>query len=259
MYPYLEIFGIKVYTLGIGIVLCIFFFLFWLKHYSYKNNLNFWKFFTRFPLFIILIYFFWSYFYYLIEYFIVLPTSLAEVKMIFSPYWYNFSFIGLSFGFFLSLFIFLRRCPLKSEAKKRIDIIFYSLALTLIPLGFFLLLGDNFIGKPTDSLIWIKTFFENSELIKYDRVYPVGFFVSIAGLFSFLLFFFLHYLFKLNGIWIFGFIILIIFLNFVFNFQQYPKHWVVEFMNIWLDLKNFWSFGLIFTLIFYNFFVLKFK
>jgi hypothetical protein len=41
------------------------------------------------------------------------------------------------------------------------------------------MLGDNFIGFPTDSAIGIKALHFESQLNKFDAVYPIGLFLSI--------------------------------------------------------------------------------
>lgn len=251
MYPYFIINWVKVYSLGIWIVISLIVLIFLVYHYSKRYSINFWRFFNRIPVFLILPYLLGSYFYYAIEYFIFVPTTINELKLFLLPYGYEFSFIGISFWLFLAFIIFLKNIKIKAELNKWIDILFYSFSLTLVPLGLFLLLGDNFIGQPTDSILGVRSFFEDSRLIDYNKVYPVWLFVSMIWLLSFLLVFFINYVIKRNWVWVLGFILLIIGMNIVFFFQQYPQHWVFNMFDITFDVKNYWSFLLIIMIIVY--------
>ena len=65
----------------------------------------------------------------------------------------------------------------------------------IIVLGIFLVIGDDMIGKTTESRLGIYALTPMSEVSKFNKVYPVGWFLSIAGFLSYLL----SYVFKKNS------------------------------------------------------------
>jgi hypothetical protein len=80
--------------------------------------------------------------------------------------------------------LFLRKIPRIENKKIWIDILFFAFSLSIVPLGIFLLLGDNFIGLPTTAGIGVKALHFESQLNKFDAVYPIGLFLSIGALLS---------------------------------------------------------------------------
>jgi len=50
---------------------------------------------------------------------------------------------------------------------------FFAMTGALIPLGLFLLLGDDFIGKSTNSLRGVQALQSESALNKFSAVYPI--------------------------------------------------------------------------------------
>ena len=55
-----------------------------------------------------------------------------------------------------------------------------------IVLGVFLVLGDDMIGRSTESWFGIYALTPLSEVAKFNKVYPVGIFLSISALVSYL-------------------------------------------------------------------------
>ncbi len=49
----------------------------------------------------------------------------------------------------------------------------------LIPLGVCLLMGDNFIGKQTNGGIYVSAIRSDSAVAIYDKVIPLGLYLSI--------------------------------------------------------------------------------
>jgi hypothetical protein len=112
----------------------------------------------------------------------VLPTNLSELMILISPYGYKFHFAGLLLGIFIAIASFLTKIKRTENKKIWIDILFYSLVLSLVPLGIFLLMGDNFIGTQTTSFMGIKSLHSESQWNKFNLVQPIGIYLSLAAL-----------------------------------------------------------------------------
>lgn len=241
MYPYIEMFGFKLYMTGVWIVAFILTNIYLVRFYCKRYWLNFWKYFNWIPVFLILPYLLWSYSYYLMERFFIIPWWINDILMILTSYWYKFNFVWISLGIWIATYLFLKTVNLKPEKLKRIDILFYSIALWIVPMWIFLLLWDNFIWVQSKSAIAISAFMEDSEIYKIWKVFPVGLLLSFISMISFLWTFLLHYVLKKHWVGIIGFIWLLLLLNFVFIMAQYPKHLVIWIFGITFDIKNFWT------------------
>ena len=250
----------------VGFIMC---FLFLVFRYCKKYSLNFWKFFNYLPIFLILPYLFWSYFNFILEYswrisennifkliFHIFPTSLEELFMIISPYWYNFHFIWIVFWLILAWYLFLNSINIKLERIKWIDIFFYSLSLSLVPLWFLLLMWNDFIWKPSNSFLAMKSFVDNVE---YNSTYPIWIFLSLSGLFSFFVTFFVHYINKKYWNGLVWFVILLLCLNIVFLYQQYPRHLSFSIWYFQFDIKNLFTMFLVLCIMIYWFRIIKDK
>ncbi len=253
MYPYIELGGLKIYMTGIGIVLSIIMFIVLMSFYTKRFGLNFWKFFNWLPVFLVLPYVLGGYFSYIIQYKDFLPINAIDIIRIITPYWYNFHFIWVSIGLIIALLLFLKTVSIKAEKYKRIDVFFYSFILSVVVLGFFLTLWDNFIWRDTKSMIWISALKADSELFKSNKVHPVGIYLSFVSIFTFWFTFFANYVFKKQGIWIIWFVVFLFLINFVFIFQQYPRHLVRSFGDFILDVKNYSTVIFIIFILFYYF------
>lgn len=259
MYPYFELFWITIYMTWLAILVFILTNIFLIKFYSKRFNVNFWKFFNWLPLFIVLPYLLWSYFYYFFSIWLIIPLSLNDLLLIISPYWYNLSFIWISLWLFISIYIFLSKIEVKTEKLKRIDIFFYSISLSLVPLWMLLLLWDNFIWKPTSNFIWISAFLQDSLLYSYDKVYPVWLFLSFLWIVSFMIWLFFNYIFKRYWVGFFWFLVLIFLFNFVFHYQYYPKNLVLNLFNYTFDIKNYWTILISIWIILYYYNIKNFR
>lgn len=251
MYPYIEFQDMVIYMTGLGIVIFILSIIFLVKFYSKRFNLNFWKFFNWLPLFLILPYILGSYFYNLFYNYIVFPLSINDLMLIISPYDYNFSFVWITLGLLLAVVFFLRSISIPIEKVKWVDVFFYSISLSLVPLGLFLVLGDDFIGLPTDRAFWVSAFMQDSFITRFSWVYPVGLFVSLIWIFSFIMVFFLNFVFRRYGIWVLWFIILLLLFNIVFHFQYYEKVLDFSLFEYEIGLKNYWTILLSLFLVYY--------
>ena len=74
---------------------------------------------------------------------------------------------------------FFKKIFMKTERYKWVDVMFYSFSAAMIPLGLFLMLGDTFIGKPTDAWFGVVALLNDSAWTNFGRVLPLGIFVSI--------------------------------------------------------------------------------
>ena len=133
------------------------------------------------PLFILLAYAFGSYLYYFFDTFVVIPLSVQQILLYLSPYNYSFHATWIALWVIIAWWKFLK--PLSLErSRRRINVWAYALLWSLIPLGIFLLLWDNFIWEPTQGSLFISAIRNDSNVAIYDRVLPLWIFVSLLGL-----------------------------------------------------------------------------
>ncbi len=250
MYPQIELGWVTFYMTWAAIIFFILSNIFLISFYSKRFNVNFWKFFNWLPVFLILPYILWSYIYHLFSSLLIIPLNFNDLLLILSPYWYDFSFIWISLWLFIAISLFIKNIEVKIEKYKRIDIFFYSISLSLVPLWMLLLLWDDFIWKPTGSALWMTAFSQDSIIYNYEKVYPVWLFLAIAWILSFIVWLFLNYATKKHWIWFLGFIMLLLILNIVFYYQLYPKYFVINMFDYSFDVKNYWTLILSWLIIF---------
>jgi len=236
MYPYIILWWSKFYMTGIGIIVSFLVFVFVAQYLTKKYHQNFWKFFYWLPLLIVLTYFIWSYVNFLFDVWFF-PTNRAEFLNILSPYGYKFDFTGLLIGLFISISIFLKKIVRLENKKVWSDILFLSLTLSLVPLWLFLLMGDNFIGTTTTSWLGIKSLHSDSQLNKFNLVYPIWLFLSLWSLFLVLYIKILKK--KKFGYGMLGFALILIFISLILLLQQYSRHAVFSLGNLVFDLKQY--------------------
>jgi len=222
MFPYIELFNHRIYFHGLGILIATLVFIYGVYRYSKKVNLKFPVFFNYIPLFIILPYILWRWFYNILEYHLFFPDFT-----LLSPYGYKFSFIGVSFWFLLAVIIFLWNLQYTQEKKKWFDVFFYSISLALIVVGPFLMLGDIFFGLSTYSVFGIHALTTNTQIpYPTQNFWPVGIMVSFLGLLMYLAGKILHLIFKKPGLTLFLFPLMCLSFMVIFHFQYYPKHFL---------------------------------
>jgi len=269
MYPYIVIDWAKIYFVSIGVILSIFVFIFvlwkWTKHY----RLNFWKFFLYIPIALFLMYILGSFVYFVFFSKKLIPTTFDEFITIAFPIEFKFHFIGLSLGFLIVMFYFLNKQSNTIEKFKWIDAVFYSLMIAIFVLWIFLVLGDNFIWKPTDSEIGVSSlilcdeetqqcFKPESKIDDYTAVHPVGIYLSLLSIIVFASILLLWFFIKKYWVGLLGFILFLLGINIVFVFQQYPRYFPISFGEYTFDIKNYWTIALIVFLVLY-YIVLKSK
>ena len=182
MYPFIEVFGIKFSMIAIGIVLAIIVCILTVYQLCKKNHQDFYKFFYQLPLRIILAYLLGRYSAFALENGTIFIKSRANILEILRPKNFEFHYIGRLTTIVLALGIFLSGVKRTENKKIWIDIFFTAICNATIVLGVFLTLGDNFIGKATNSVFAIRALHAESGLTKFDGVYPVGLFLSVGAL-----------------------------------------------------------------------------
>lgn len=250
MFPYITLWWAKIYMTGFGIVIWFIIFLGISYYLIKKYHQDFWKFFYRLPLLTILIYLIWVYVDFALT-ISIFPRNRNEFLMLISPYWYKFHFAWILIWIMIAFKIFFKKIKRNENKKIRIDIFFYSIWLSMIPIGIFLLLWDNFIGKSCHEFICIKPLNIESELNKFNWVFPAWLFISIWAFISVFLTWMLRRKKQQFWLWIIWFIILIIITNIVIMvFQNYPKYWTISIQWIIFDIKQYVSFIAIMMLIY---------
>jgi hypothetical protein len=159
-----------------------------------------------------------------------------------SPYGYHFHFIGILLGLSIALWIFFKQITRLENKKLYSDVIFFSLTASIIPLGLFLLLGDNFIGKPTDGRWSVQALHTESTLNKFTAVYPIGLFLAIGAMGLYIGMAIRKHLTKKIGIGMLGCVAILAIINICLLYQQYPRYGVIPFGVHTLDIKQYVSF-----------------
>ena len=235
MYPYLEIFWTKLYMTGIWIVVSCFVFLITVYVLSKKYHQEFIRFFNWLPRLLICIYLSGLYFSFFLDGGII-PTSFG----VFSPYWYNFSLVGILLAAFLLILIFLSQFRRNETKKIWIDILFFWFVNALIVLWVFLVLWDNFVWKTYNWALHVTALVSDSALVKYGWVYPIWIFLSLGALAINLIITILKLIMKKSGIGLWWFILLFILLIVILPFWNYPAHGVISVFGMFtLDINHY--------------------
>lgn len=256
MFPYFNLFGMEFSMTSLWIIVFLICYLLIAHSLCKKRHQDFYKLFYLLPVAIVITYILWAYVYFFLNnQWTIIPRTRESLIDMLNPYWYHFHFVWILLGIAISMIIFFS--SIKRAENKRVwaDILFFSITLSLIPLGVFLAFGDNFIWKASTSLLAVKPLTTHSELNKLGSVYPVWLFVSFAAMFTTLI----TVLIK-NKKWKFGtgliwFMILLLLINIIFMYyQQAPRYWVLAIWSITFDIKQYISFFviLLFVLFYYN-------
>lgn len=238
MWPYINIGNTQIYMTWLGMVIWFLTFIISVFFHTQKYKTSFKDFFNSLPLLIVLMYTIGTYFFLLIEHGTFLP-SRDTIVLVFSPYWYNFHFVWVLLAVVIYFIFFLRRVRWNLQQKVWMDSFFYSIMIAVIPLGIFLVLGDDFIGTTTQWALGIQAFTDQSRLSKYSAVMPVWLFVSFAWILSLIMIELIKKRYKKPWIWYLWFAVFSFMLSVVFLFQQYPKHGVAKFFWLTVDIKQY--------------------
>ncbi len=215
--------------------------------------LSFQSFLQFVPLYILIIYLSGSYFYYLFESFVLFPLSINQLLLYISPYQYSFSSVWIILWILLWWRKFLKN---KEKRTARLHSFFYGLIRWLVPLGFFLLLWDNFIWLPTEWWFYVSAIRHDSNLAIYDKVIPLGFYLSLLGLLWGSIMFLIHRTLSLRHIYL-CYAITSFALSILFIFQQYPRRLVFTLWWTTMDSKQIVLRGI--TLFFLTLWIIKQK
>jgi len=242
MYPYIELFGTQISMMSIGVIISFIIFLVSAWILTKRNHQDFLKLFYRLPWRIILSYLLWRYVSFSLETWIYFPTTTSSLLTIISPQNFNFHFVWLLIASWLMFYIFFSSIKRPQNKKMWIDILFFSLANSLIILWIFLTLGDSVIWTPTNNIFGIRALIDNSNLNKFDGVYPIWLFISFGVLFIHMVIYLLSVIFKKNWLWIRWIVWILIIFNITFLFQSYPRHWLITISWTSFDIKQYISF-----------------
>lgn len=251
MYPYITWWASKIYMTGLGIIIAFLVFVVVWRYLTRKTYQNFWKFFYRLPALVISMYVLGALTTSILDRG-SLPEGIGWFLSTLSPYGYKFHFAGMVAGAFISIGMFLKKIIRVENRKNRADILFFAFSLAIVPLGIFLMFGDNFIGFPTDSIIGVKSLHFESQLNKFNAVLPIGLFLSIWSLATALFILILKRVKKKTGFGMLGFAILLFIINIVLVFQQYPRYGVISIGSIMIDIKQYVSFLVIMYCLYIN-------
>ena len=241
MWPSITIGLTPVYMTGIGIVVGLITFLFISFYFCRKYKLEREQIFVWIFLPLILSYILGSYSSFVFLTKSVVPSSRAEFTTIFSPYGFHFEYVGVIVALFVSMLIFFRPIKYPSQQAKWIDTFFFSFAGALVPLGLFLLLGDNFIGQVPLDGGGMEPLSTASARTKYQSVLPVGLYLSIASLIIFFAVGIYKRYHKKSGIGYVGLTVLVGAISLILVFSQYSRHLVILVGSMRFDIKQYIS------------------
>ena len=241
MYPYFELFGKQISMIAVGLIISAIIFIVTARILTKRNHQDFLKLFYRLPVWIILSYILGRYVAYSLETWNFFPKSTSTFLTILSPQNFNFHFVGLLLSTWICLLIFFHSIKRTENKKIWIDILFFSLANSLIIFWIFLTLWDSVIWTPTDSIFAIRALTDNSALTKFDWVYPIGLFISFWVLIIHIIVSMLNIIFKKNWFWMRWIIWILIVFNIVFLFQSYPRHGLITLWWVSFDIKQYLS------------------
>ena len=241
MYPYIELFWTKISMMVIGCIIAAIIFLVTARILTKRNHQDFLKLFYWLPWRVILSYILWRYVSFSLETWTYIPTSVSNFLTILSPQNFNLHFVGLLVASWICLWIFFSSVKRTENKKIWADILFLSISNALIIFWIFLTLWDSVIWTPTDSIFAVRALTDNSNLTKFDGVYPVWLFISFGILIVHIVVSVLSIILKKNWMWLRWLIWILIVFNIAFFFQSYPKYWLIEFLWTSFDIKQYVS------------------
>jgi hypothetical protein len=237
MYHYITIGDIKIYMTWLGILLTLAVFTFTLRRYlhAYKLEHSFIR--KRLPLYGIALYLFSTYTWYAIESFVIIPLSWKQLLMYFSPTEYRFHLVWILIACLGIGRDTLRHVPIPQH-EKWLDSLFHSITIACIPLGIFLLLGDNFIGMTTDTSYFVTAIRPDSNMAVYGKVFPLWLMVSVWWLACHVAANIFADTTKRKDVWKW-FAIFSLWLIAITMLQQYPRHLVMSLGTVIFDIKQY--------------------
>lgn len=239
MYPFVTISWAHLELTGIGIILAFLTFTFVCWRRCKLMQLSFAHLYYRLPAMIALIYWGGAYINFVLSNGQLFPHNFVDFYSMILPEDYKFHATGLILGAIIFLIIFINKQVGWFTRYKWIDCVFIGFMQAIIILGIFLVIGDDMIGKSTESRMWIYAFTPLSEVSKFNKVLPVWLFLSISALISFLI----SFIFKEKNAWPgrgYGwFSVFFFLLGIVLLFQHYVRHGVIMIYNVTYDINQF--------------------
>ncbi len=239
MYPFVTIDSYHIELTGMGIIACFVVFMIIAYIRCRITLLPFHKLFYALPGAIALIYGWGSYIDFVLRSGSILPHSLNDVYTIILPESYAFHASGMIIGFVMFMLIFINQQSGRLMKYKRVDCLFVALMSGIIPLGLFLVLGDDMIGRSTESWLGIYALTPVSEVAKFNSVFPVGLFLSIAAALALLSSLrwkkysswpWRWYAWWWTFLFLFGIVLI---------FQHYPRHMVIMIADSRYDINQY--------------------
>lgn len=240
MFPYITLWWINIYMTGLGIVAGLVTFICISRYFCRKYSIQFRRLFYWLPRAIILMYTCGSYVHFVLREWLF-PTDGQQLLSLISPYGYKFHFIGILLGLSIGIRLFFKEIKRLENKKVYSDVFFFAMTGAMIPLWLFLLLGDDFIGKSTNSIRWVQALQSESALNKFSAVYPIGLILSIGAAILYAAMAIWKRITKQIGIGFLGFVYLLILINIVLLYQQYPRYGIIPFGEYTLDIKQYAS------------------
>lgn len=241
MFPYFEIWGIRLSTMAIGIVLSIAVFVFTIWYLCKKHHQDFLKVFYKIPIWIIITYLLWRYFAVFLATKDAIPSSTSEIITILRLDHFNLNRVGILLAITLCFWFFFASIKRIENKKLRADILFSAVSNGIILLGLFLVLWDTVIWTSTQSIFAIKALSSESQLTKFYWVFPVWLFLSVWTIIINIIVHFWRILAKKSWRWLRWLLWILVVINICFLFQNYPKYGIITLWNLSLDIKQYFS------------------
>jgi len=194
-------------------------------------------------------YLFWSYVDFALRVWIF-PTTRAELVSVISPYGYNLHFVGILLWIAIALWLFFKKIKRIENKKMYSDVFFFWITWAMIPLWLFLLLGDDFIWRSTSSIRGVQALHTESSINKFTGVYPIGLALSIGSALLFIAGAIWKKMQNQTGIGLIGLAYLLIFINIIILYQQYPRYGIMPFGDYTIDIKQYVSIIICFLIVF---------
>lgn len=241
MFPYITIRWINIYMTGMGIVIALLTFIGISWYLCKAYSIQFWRLFYRLPWAIILIYLLWSYVHFALR-IGLFPTTRSQLMSIISPYGYQFHFIWILLWATIAIRLFFKKIKRVENKKLYSDVLFFAVTWSLIPLWLFLLLGDDFIGRTTTGPFGVQALHTESALNRFSSVLPIWLWLSIGALILYATMGIRKKIENKVGIGMLWLWYIIVLLNIIILYQQYPRYGIVPFGEYTLDIKQYVSF-----------------
>ncbi len=239
MYPFVTISWIHIELTGVWIILAFLTFTFVCWRRCKIMQLPFENLYYRLPSMVALLYGWGAYGNFVLRSGQLIPYNFMDFYAMILPEDYKFHAAGIVIWLVIFLIIFINKQVGRFMRYKRMDCIFIWFMQAIIILWIFLVLGDDMIGKSTESRMWIYAFTPLSEVSKFNKVLPVGLFLSIAALLSFGISFIFKKRNPWPGWWYAWFGVFFFLLGIVLLFQNYSRHGVIMIHNITYDINQY--------------------